>query len=263
MRAGFSLIELSVVLVIIGLLAGGVVIGQNLIKQAELRSITTDYQKYLTAANAFHDKYKGLPGDLRNATQYWGEVSPTPATCYTTVGVGTQTCNGNGDGMIFSADAGTTYSEIFRFWQHLAISGFIEGDFTGVAGGGGTIPNLQPIIGQNVPSAARTGTGFSAQYLGTYPSTNLNWFRGMYGQVFFIGSAIGNSTLGRGFPSEDIYGLDIKFDDGRPGTGNFMSQPNTNVTVPNCSTTSNENTAQYNLGTEGDICSLIIIWKKP
>jgi len=66
--AGFSLLELSIVLVIIGLIAGGIVAGSSMIRAAELRAVLTELTQYQTATNTFRDKYLGLPGDLRNAT---------------------------------------------------------------------------------------------------------------------------------------------------------------------------------------------------
>jgi prepilin-type N-terminal cleavage/methylation domain-containing protein len=100
MRHGFTLIELSIVLVILGLLVSGVLLGQDLIRAAELRSVPTDFQKYQTAVNIFRDKYRALPGDMRNATDFWGENDPNLSTCRTTEGSGTDTCNGDGDGVV-------------------------------------------------------------------------------------------------------------------------------------------------------------------
>lgn len=68
----FSLVELSIVLVILGLLVGGVVAGQSLIRAAELRSVSTDYQRFLTATLTFRDKYFALPGDFTMASRVWG-----------------------------------------------------------------------------------------------------------------------------------------------------------------------------------------------
>ncbi len=63
-KSGFTLIELSIVLVIIGLIIGGVLVGKDLIKAAEIRSTIGQYEKYKTAVNTFKLKYSGLPGDL-------------------------------------------------------------------------------------------------------------------------------------------------------------------------------------------------------
>lgn len=71
-EAGFTLVELAIVLVIIGLIVGGVLVGQDLIKTAEIRSVVSDLEKYNAAANTFRNKYNGLPGDLLStrATQF-------------------------------------------------------------------------------------------------------------------------------------------------------------------------------------------------
>ena len=68
--SAFSLVELSIVLVILGLLVGGVLSGQSLIRAAELRSVTTEYSRYTTAISSFRDKYFALPGDMSNATSF-------------------------------------------------------------------------------------------------------------------------------------------------------------------------------------------------
>ena len=60
-KQAFSLVELSIVLVILGLLAGGVLSGQALIRAAELRSVTADYQRYTAAIMVFRDKYFSFP----------------------------------------------------------------------------------------------------------------------------------------------------------------------------------------------------------
>ena len=72
MKNGFSLVELSIVLVILGLLTGGILGGQALIRAAELRAATTESQRYLAAINSFRDKYFALPGDMAIATRFWG-----------------------------------------------------------------------------------------------------------------------------------------------------------------------------------------------
>ena len=67
-QAGFTLIELSIVLVIIGLIVGGVLTGQDLIRAAEIRATIGQYEKYNTAVNTFRTKYNGIPGDLLAAS---------------------------------------------------------------------------------------------------------------------------------------------------------------------------------------------------
>ena len=69
-KAAFTLIEISIVLVIIGLIVGGVLVGRDLIRSAELQTIITDKNKYITAVNTFRTKYNELPGDMKTATTY-------------------------------------------------------------------------------------------------------------------------------------------------------------------------------------------------
>ena len=63
-HSGFTFVELSIVLAIIGLLVGGVLVGRDLIKAAEIRGHVQQIEKYNAAANTFRSKYGGLPGDL-------------------------------------------------------------------------------------------------------------------------------------------------------------------------------------------------------
>jgi prepilin-type N-terminal cleavage/methylation domain-containing protein len=69
-RHGFTLIELSIVLVIIGLLVGGILVGRDLIRVAELRADISAVDKFDAAVNTFRVKYNCLPGDCANATQF-------------------------------------------------------------------------------------------------------------------------------------------------------------------------------------------------
>ncbi len=129
----FSLVELSIVLVILGLLTGGILAGQSLIRAAELRAVTTEYQRNLTAIQTFRDKYFAIPGDMRNAQSFWGSAASCPGTASTTAATGVPTCNGDGNGQV-GLNPTATSNEKFRFWQHLANAGLIEGSFNGVGG---------------------------------------------------------------------------------------------------------------------------------
>lgn len=182
---GFTLVELSIVLVILGLLVGGVLAGQSLIRAAELRSVTTQYMSYKTAVNAFRDKYFALPGDMPNAVRYWGAqaggtTDGVDSTCaaLTAAATGTATCNGNGNNQI--GETGGSYYEWYRFWQHLANAGLVEGTFTGVAGAGSS---YHSVIGSNVPRTKLANGGWTIRYMG---------FWNMNDNVFIVGSAIAN-----------------------------------------------------------------------
>ena len=133
-KSAFTLIELSIVLVIIGLLVGGVMAGAHLINAAKLHRIGSTVEQYRTAVLTFKSKYNGLPGDLSNATAFWGT---NPEGCPNSWGAAgpyvTGTCNGNGNGIIgpsvlWTNDVPPT-AEWARFWHHLSNAGLIPGTY--------------------------------------------------------------------------------------------------------------------------------------
>jgi len=109
-QSGFTLVEIAIVLVIIGLLLGGVLKGQEMIKNAEIRSVITDVQGLTTAMYAYRDRYNALPGDDINAI-----VNSSSAT-----GVAI----GNGDGKI-KVDSGLKEDE--QFFLQLRAAKLITG----------------------------------------------------------------------------------------------------------------------------------------
>src|ERR1700691_433072 len=96
-QSGFTLIELSIVLVIIGLIVGGVLVGQDLIRAAEVRAQISQIEKYNTAVNTFRDKYNALPGDL----------PPTVPTQFGFAARAGTAGRGDGNGIIEGGEAGT------------------------------------------------------------------------------------------------------------------------------------------------------------
>lgn len=213
---GFSLVELSIVLVILGLLAGGVLTGQSLIRAAELRSVTTEFSKYQAAVNTFRDKYFALPGDMTNAQSFWGVAHATAATCITTAGTGTQTCNGNGDGIIQTS---TGSNESYRLWQHLANTGLIEGSYTGISSGGSMV------AGTNAPKAKMSNGAWQAwsaiNYAGDGSAYALD-----YGSLLGFGViAAGTDTPQNAIlKPEEAWNIDTKIDDGKPARGSVIAR---------------------------------------
>ena len=214
---GFSLVELSIVLVILGLLTGGILAGQNLIRAAELRSVSTEYSRYYTAVQTFRDKYFAIPGDFNEATKFWGQAA-AGASCATTSTGDERTCDGDGDGLyetIGSVTGGTSH-ELFRFWQHLANAGLIEGSYTGIQASGGV---NHSVGGENVPkSKLNQGTWNISNW--DSPGGNANNFDIAYGQHLTFGKE--SSGGGSGQPvltPEEAWNIDTKSDDGLPGRG--------------------------------------------
>ncbi len=207
MARGFSLVELSIVLVILGLLTGGILSGQSLIRASELRSVTVDMGRVRSAIYGFRDKYLALPGDMANATKFWG-IDPDGCPTHTNRVAKSATCDGNGNGQV------ETGSELFRGWQQLADAELIEGSYTGVAGPA-TVYDHDP--GINAPKLKLSNGGISFFYLGTIPSGFAVYnFPAAYGNVLEFGACLTYDCINALFKPEEAWNIDTKMDDGKP-----------------------------------------------
>lgn len=218
-RHAFSLVELSIVLVILGLLAGGILTGQSLIRAAELRSVTTQYSAFLTATRTFEDKYFAIPGDMINATDFWGAMSS--GSCpNATGGTGTETCNGNGDGDITASGSALSSNEVFTFWQHLVNAGLIEGSYTGISG---PTRNSSSIIGINVPATKLANGGWYATTTRNHAGDSVNYALD-YGGYLSIGASYPSfPPINPLLSPEEAWSIDKKIDDGKPAYGRVIA----------------------------------------
>ncbi len=116
---GFTLVELAIVLVIIGLIIGAIMVGQDMILAAHLNKAVSDERKLETSIFVFRDKYNALPGDMRNAYSFLGGGSGS-AICGANNNSATG-CNGDGNGYIGSSYY--DYTEVAKLWLHLSVSG--------------------------------------------------------------------------------------------------------------------------------------------
>lgn len=117
---GFTLIEIAIVLVIIGLLLGGVLKGQELINNAKVKSYATDFRNIPIMLYGYQDKFKSLPGDDAQATTH------LPAATAATTPAGTV-----GNGVINGVwDTTTNTDESCLFWQHVRLAGLAPGSTT-------------------------------------------------------------------------------------------------------------------------------------
>lgn len=246
-KRAFSLVELSIVLVILGLLVGGILSGQALIRAAELRAVSTEYQKYVTAGNSFRDKYFQIPGDMTNATQFWGAAHADPATCVTTASTSTATCNGNGDGRVNGG-----YSEWWHYWKHLANAGLIEGTYNGVAGASSVV---DAIIGTNVPRSKLSNAGWTMANYSNFAGDSA-WYAMDYGNTLAFGAKHGATgfTWGRTVSTGELWNIDTKIDDGHPARGKLIAGFWNDCTT---SASLSDLTGTYALNVTGTVCGII------
>jgi prepilin-type N-terminal cleavage/methylation domain-containing protein len=226
-RAGFTLIELSIVLVIIGLIVGGVLVGRDLIRAAGIRSQVGQIEKYNAAVNTFRTKYNAVPGDMLNTlTANYGLLQ---------LGSGTPT-QGTGDGNGVIED-GSAYlglcnggpntnkfgGEIIAFWRHLSDANLVDGQF-GTTGNSlieaihCVITNDDINVYQSIP-AAKTGRGLSVTVIsgrGTNYYALLPIAKILRSSVYVMGT--------QGMSPIEAYDIDAKIDDGQPETGISLAQ---------------------------------------
>jgi prepilin-type N-terminal cleavage/methylation domain-containing protein len=252
-KQGFSLVELSIVLVILGLLIGGILSGQALIRASELRAVSTEQSRYVTAVQTFRDKYFAIPGDMANATSFWGKDN-TNCPSHTGTAATPGTCNGDGDGYILAWSP----NEMHRFWQELALAGLIEGSYTGMPGvtGGAAITS-----GVNAPKSKLGNAGWGTMSSTVYdPVGDGYWYGGInHGNYLIFGADSPTATYPNLTPAlapEEAWNIDTKVDDGKPATGRVIP---TGWAACTTSTTSTDATGTYKLAENSKQCTLLFI----
>jgi hypothetical protein len=255
-ETAFSLIELSIVFVILGLLVGGILAGQSLIRASELRSVTTDVEKYTAATKAFKTRYESLPGDMPDATAFWGKDNtncPTHTGSAATPG----TCNGNGDGMLTSSVASAP-TEVFQYWKQLALAGLIEGNYSGLSGAAGA---FDVIPGTNAPRGKISNSSWEARWLGIYGG-DAELYAMDFGHLYMVGaeSATGGPSLPILTP-EQAWNIDTKLDDGKPAYGKIIARywNDACAAADDGTSANNDLNASYRLSDSRIRCALVFI----
>ena len=254
-KNGFTLLELAIVLVIFGLIAGGIIGGNSMIKASHLRSVVSDVQKYKQSFIDFQDKYKALPGDFTGAEALWGSDVSCPNSPYSTV-PHTATCNGDGDGLIGPSnlhDSVTSDREWHRVWQHLANAKLITGKYSGIS-----TPPYDLIPGINSPQTQIDDGSFTLLYVqaNVLPYT----WPGTVGHYLIFGHSLTTRSWNAGavLSAAEAAGIDSKMDDGKPGLGNIRTAPWVGGNNDCTTNITNASTATYNgSSASAEACNLL------
>lgn len=216
---GFSLIELAIALIVIGIILGGILKGHELIESARIKKTISQITHYQMALAAFIDQYEALPGDFGSATATFGS----------------QTHNGNQNGVVEGRGL-ASQGEALEFWQHLASAGSIPNP--------GIAPqNGQGHFGLGAP-ASSLGGGFTVE---TAPES------GLEGLWLILGSENGNRGNGPLLTPAQASVLNRKLDDGNPLTGHVRSREGNGISPGKC-----VQQGSYNLQTQEPACVLYI-----
>jgi prepilin-type N-terminal cleavage/methylation domain-containing protein len=223
-KCGFTLIELSIVLVIIGLIVGGILVGQDLIRAAGVRATISQIEKYNTAVNTFRGKYGYLPGDIPDpfASQFaFAARGPYPG-------------EGDGNGVLQGVTSTPNSNEgaleitgeTAMFWTDLSLVNLVDGTFNAASTWNPPAPAL--ITATSVPNIdaffpqAKLGRG---NYIYVYSGGT----GGSDGVNYFGLSALTQINQGGGADSspgltvQEANDIDRKIDDGMPQSGNVTA----------------------------------------
>ena len=205
-QQGFTLVEIAIVLVIIGLLLGGILKGQEMITQAKIKNAIADFSGISAAYHGYVDRYKKIPGDDPCAGTGAGL---TAGNCGTTTARWTGATGGDGNGQVSGKyNPGTGPDETRLWWDHLRRAGFVSG------------------VGNNQPFNALTG--IIGVQTGDAQAT--------------IGAALGGFTglimCSANLPDKIAISVDTQMDDGVPNSGSVraVQQTSPNPDVINTTT---------------------------
>jgi prepilin-type N-terminal cleavage/methylation domain-containing protein len=192
---GFTLVELAIVIVIIGLLVGGVLAGQELINQARIQNILKTVESYKAAVITFKGKYNDVPGDSLRPDLFFPGAGIT---------------QGNGNGII------DLRPEAFEFWKSLSLAKLVKGSYTGYTGNDAINANNMPVDAGGINYIFRCTPG--SIHNGKPYMKDSCWFTANKISTTSVINSIGSAI----FSLEDAKALDMKIDDGVASTGTLL-----------------------------------------
>lgn len=244
-RGGFTLIEMSIVILVIGVIVGGILVGRDLIHAAELRSVVRQIQQYDTAVMTFKDKYRCLPGDCPAAMDFGlGDASCAMAipACDQQYQYANAGCNGNGDDTLYNAGGWFHCPEHLNLWYHLRQSALIADKADGrTLNGSGSVTTRASVFGVSAPATRLRNVGiFVGNPIG--PDANRYVIGLSYNGAFFEPEL---------YPVEAFH-LDTKLDDGRPASGRVRISMGTLLGCGN-----DASFTTYNVALQSRACSIM------
>lgn len=236
-RSGFSLLEMAIVIVVIGLIIGAVTATTSFLNSAKMNNMMTESKYYINAFQQFSSLVvtrHSIPGDFNYASSVW----PTAV-------------NGDGNGLV-RAGATANNSELFGVFQHLSLAGLIKGQYTGATTGG--VGTAIAVAGKNIPGSVMDGVGYLFDHpnaLDGNVSGDSLYFDGKYAHVLRVAKVTAGGLPSTAFltPS-DAMKIDDKYDDGAPGKG-WIRTPN--ATASSCATSA----TVYNVSSSSTLCYFI------
>jgi prepilin-type N-terminal cleavage/methylation domain-containing protein len=219
-KKGFTLIELAIVLVIIGLVAGSVLIGRDLIRSMQIRSQISQIENFNTATNSFRLKYDCLPGDCANAEFHGLGQASGPGE------------NGNGDNSLLENPVSIRDKEMINFWYHLKQAGLINDNASGFTLGAPVIPGIHtpalklrgnmPPDPVNFPTRNPQG-GVLVVDSSQGRTAALDYEKG---HLWYLTADSSWTVVQTLYQGQMLYAIDSKIDDGLPVTGTMKALGN-------------------------------------